>query len=1851
MVGLCACGKKLYGRFGVVGRCRMCELAFSKSPIVERPIENVVSALGQVVEVVEWTEVVSLESTVIVIAEVAEVYASPIMQIRELCQTLLAKFGEHVVSLPAIIAGVSDLFKLADDEIMCVEGEAAETNAIAFTPFTISMGVHNELRTLVDVVISKYGCTFVYSGGEILIDTSVMCRQHEHVPYETGRPVGEGVIPFVNVKLADYKPTGGYNSFPSSVFDRQPLSVKTILDNEYKFAYGRPDLVFYDIETANVQQWNKVPMYADKDSAFIGIVSVVHLVGGQLDQAILHIIKLNQHVLDVTALRGTLGFTPLDIQVHSMPNDRALAYEFFRILNAITNLSICIGFNSSSSMRLNSPSIGYDLPWLMNRSACTLKKNVRRCKIGGIAGCQISKIDELPKVYFADMAVLARWALSPGQTNAMESFKLDEYLLTAGVPQKQGIVSYYDLQKRLATKNANITDLVSYCAYDSFALALLNEKMGALNKILSIGALLNVPLSNALYNTQAKNIEMSLQRKFIAAGYNIVYSPLESAERYQGAYTFLDTTKMGQILSNVASPDVVSMYPTSLRSGNLSPETLCKAGDDRDSKQFDVSDNVISDTVDGKITYKFLTRGVRPGVVPVFLDSLLLQRKQVKNKMRLAAKGSDEHRAFDVQQYAIKIVMNSIYGLLGSGYSALYSKPCAVTCTYLGRTCLHAIENTFTQLTGRTPLAMDTDSLMGCFDSTEQIAELAALVKVQCGDEFDLINEDTYVKYCPSKAKKSYFALKDTGELVIKGISWSKYTQQAKADIRGLFRTILESGNMVSSIRAFYTHHWQAIQEAIIMTNWRELLAPYASIVKLSGKNAVAAELVKRYAMIDDIAYTVEVKAANKHTPVRELVRILTDTDLKACDINVTKLMRSFMSSISKLTIKFADMEAVVDYETMVHYRVEQWTRGSAISQERDLACSVVEFLEMSALSLTTNRALHEVFLDSRPYRLFIDIDKSNRESAMQCKEAVSYVLGVDQIEWAITENGGSSFHMISNVVMPIRTMATLMAFIKESSGLADIDLGVYGVGKCLRFINCPKLSITTGAINKTSVHRPTTKVNKLGAYVISNLDKTIAFKSMQYSCTAPFDTGVSAHGTLSDIDTRDAIAWMVEIGLASYTMYTPAHMIVFAPNIKQAFKCPLCGWAHATQRWGITVSHDKLNLKCFGTPTKRLHKDRSNVVKFTQHDRIAEIIANVKKEPAFALHTINSGGDLDIPFPTERIVCIKSCVGTGKTKWVSRYIDTLPAETRIVWVSFRRSFSADVSHKCGFENYMDIKGALNMADHPRIVVQTDSLHRLSFEGMPPQLIIFDEATSIFEQMESALNKNKERSYQLLHRLVIDSKQVIAMDALLPASVVDLLSEMCDSTDVRHVINEYKPNQRHIDMYVGLTNDICGAVLDNVELLPMTAKIAIFSTGTANAQSLDMALTASGRRVLCLHGADIMAVEKGDTTELMIDLKARYFSNPESIFAEHDVFIYTSTMTAGISIELTKVDLMIGVYSRNTCSPIGFVQGMGRVRNQAKTIIFHVAGSESHEYPSITPCHQTGLAMSAGVWDVPWRAVTSYALAMIAQSHVMRDELLIKFLVEDNGYDVQLHEFDGATIEFEKLAFDYVQELFESKYIPSAQDMSLYELMGKHGDLTAETKLMITKDTIKTAKWIDMLACYGFGPTTIYSSEFTLAEVQCMFSNRYAYRKAQALNAKFEYKDVSADYDRAKHDAEISKIRGLLARVIDDKKVVGGGLSIDYEVKTQKTCALINAIKIFAEPFAGGQMTSQAFDKFCLESPEVKRMGGLGAYSIKSINSMIKSYNYEIRTRKTKVNQVATKFVWLMVTQDTPIVK
>lgn len=161
--------------------------------------------------------------------------------------------------------------------------------------------------------------------------------------------------------------------------------------------------------------------------------------------------------------------------------------------------------------------------------------------------------------------------------------------------------------------------------------------------------------------------------------------------------------------SMVAAVDVRSLYPSAIKLGNMSPETLDPAGE----------------ITIGPATFTTTKRGFVPQVV----DELWDYRQSIKKEMKTHAIDSLEYNRLDDLQTVVKFLLNSIYGILLMPSSRIFVRDIGAAVTFFGRKFNEYMEATAKSF-GVEIIAGDTDSLYFKVESVEQAQEVTDAINV-----------------------------------------------------------------------------------------------------------------------------------------------------------------------------------------------------------------------------------------------------------------------------------------------------------------------------------------------------------------------------------------------------------------------------------------------------------------------------------------------------------------------------------------------------------------------------------------------------------------------------------------------------------------------------------------------------------------------------------------------------------------------------------------------------------------------------------------------------------------------------------------------------------------------------------------------------------------------------------------------------------------------------------------------------------------------------------------------------------------------------------------------------------------
>ena len=166
------------------------------------------------------------------------------------------------------------------------------------------------------------------------------------------------------------------------------------------------------------------------------------------------------------------------------------------------------------------------------------------------------------------------------------------------------------------------------------------------------------------------------------------------AEEYEGGAVFDPITGVKE---NVTVLDLKSLYPMCMVTINASPETKVDP---------DVYDGEMFEAPNG--TY---FREKPNGIVREMIDELLTERENKKDLRNEYEPGTGSYGRFDRQQAAVKVIMNSLYGVLGWVRFRLYDKEMGAAITATGREVIEFTEQAANDL-GYKVTYGDTDSVM-----------------------------------------------------------------------------------------------------------------------------------------------------------------------------------------------------------------------------------------------------------------------------------------------------------------------------------------------------------------------------------------------------------------------------------------------------------------------------------------------------------------------------------------------------------------------------------------------------------------------------------------------------------------------------------------------------------------------------------------------------------------------------------------------------------------------------------------------------------------------------------------------------------------------------------------------------------------------------------------------------------------------------------------------------------------------------------------------------------------------------------------------------------------------------------
>ncbi|HEV2167251.1 MAG TPA: DNA polymerase domain-containing protein, partial [Thermoplasmata archaeon] len=207
--------------------------------------------------------------------------------------------------------------------------------------------------------------------------------------------------------------------------------------------------------------------------------------------------------------------------------------------------------------------------------------------------------------------------------------------------------------------------VVEYCEHDADLALRILEKLRTVDRAADLATVAHLPLEEGLNGRTSQFIDAMLIPRADRLNLGVPMNHhLRRENPIEGGY--VHTIKPG-IYRWVVVLDFKSMYPSIIIQKNLCFTTLSDEG-----------------TTVSPSGARFLSSEVRPGVIPAILKELLADRDRLR-RQRASATTDAERLYFDGLQNAVKVLMNSFYGVLASSFYRFTNKDIGAAITAFAR--------------------------------------------------------------------------------------------------------------------------------------------------------------------------------------------------------------------------------------------------------------------------------------------------------------------------------------------------------------------------------------------------------------------------------------------------------------------------------------------------------------------------------------------------------------------------------------------------------------------------------------------------------------------------------------------------------------------------------------------------------------------------------------------------------------------------------------------------------------------------------------------------------------------------------------------------------------------------------------------------------------------------------------------------------------------------------------------------------------------------------------------------------------------------------------------------------------
>ena len=1278
-----------------------------------------------------------------------------------------------------------------------------------------------------------------------------------------------------------------------------------------------------------------------------------------------------------------------------------------------------------------------------------------------------------PRVHLVDtMAIIGASAPldeKAGTISHPEGGKLNDMLQAYGLPLKLEVhhSAIGPILRDRATVDGNSIEQVAlYCVRDSAACNDLLVKISWLDRVLAFGKLLGVPLSMAIHKTQAACLMFSLAGSMRSAGYPVVYAaPVKINEALKKAETLEDRLAIVRTLGlpaipdfnapprqkfkggfNMSRPEAVlstspaimldfaSLYPSIMLAFRISPFTYIGTTTDQQEadtavaegrayavendppadaseEQIHLGDRQLSP--DGKTkSWLLFAREEKLNPFLQIVHDYFQQRQHYKKELSTAQAAGDKARAefCNSLQYAIKIAINTLYGLTGAPASCYFYKY-----EVAGAVCLagRLVINTAMRVLAKFGRVFYSDTDSACVEPHPGIlpdprtnpAEFKAardklVEQINIGiraqlppcdrERFNFLYEKTYTASLFPTQKKAYMYLKIKGDpktpsefaeiFGYSGFQFSQLSALVKTRTLRLAEMWLRSPS--AELRARLLDNVLASELVEIKRDPR----PYARLLKVS--NEICKSIQGRrpdVQFVDKVARVLPIVSGERLKKDRwELVEDARNVEagevLKYCYLsNLTRMIPETRAAIAKC-VGLTPRQRAHLKPTSAGPANDASEQGAILVREERLAFPVgtgivniapksytLAALQAALVESGAESTFHEILPDM--HRLVFDIDAPTEGAPFSIDSFICALTSWLAIrgqsltgQIAILCASGPakrSYHVVCPLIVPRGLNAALAADLKAK--FPAVDSGIYSQGHSLRLPLCVKLRLPGVIDNRPfTVGSAEMTMSRFSELLASNLVGPNGerlpvhmglFDLPHQALPGPAQLALAA--IEPHVNQGDTIPPYVLAEIAGRFATQPADFRVSTyqknssglafrvspQGIARTRKCPLCiEYAHASDSWLTYPTTKGWFVNCFRFKADRCGEGYTIPFEESHTTLRFDEKVGLAVRAAAETHLPETSRDYVRFALRPGLNYVRAALGSGKTQQLSEILEAPDCPYhQVLMVSFRRTFASNMAGRLELESYMDISGRnIPLADHKRLIIQVDSLHRLSFDRTSEvDLLILDEIESILDQLASVSIKQRDIA-ELFVQVIRRSTCILAMDGNLSDRTVELLGRLSGRTSFERTDHERLPHAgelMHVEAFNAMNTRSDFFLANMIIHQAAQGPIVVSCCKVKMAMWLAGLLTERGLSTILYNGRD-MDVDQ-PSGKSMYTVKQEELPRINDIIAERQprVLIYTTTLTAGVSIDIPAYFTQgIHIYSRHIL-PTEFVQATARVRH------------------------------------------------------------------------------------------------------------------------------------------------------------------------------------------------------------------------------------------------------------------------------------------------------------------------------